>query len=209
MLKKVNNNQKTKNHLSLLKTKKINLPNESYSTSILVLRDMMYVIKIWRIIKGYSSNGQRSHSNNKGTKFNKKLLLYRVQQFYQLFGRKKRDIFPTLVVAEYTNRLWYLTWHIKWIEARLFSFKLALSSKRKAKFDPHLTAKNVVTGIPAIRKKKKHNAAKKKILLVITIGLPLQFTKYLYGNSVDEELPFELSIPDESRRKMGKKKKKK
>jgi hypothetical protein len=66
-----------------------------------------------------------------------------------------------------------------------------------------------VTGVVKTKKKKKHNVAKKKAILVITIGLPLLFSKYLYTQKPDRILPFKLVIPDESRRKMGKKKKKK
>ena len=41
-------------------------------------------------------------------KKNKIILMFRVQQFYKLFGKKRRDIFPTLILAEYTNRLWFI-----------------------------------------------------------------------------------------------------
>ena len=193
----------------LTKVKKKNINTKQYLLADLIFKDMMFFTKIWRIIKGYSSNGQRSHSNNKSNKKIKYLLLFRVQQFYQMFGRKKRDIFPTLIIAEYTNRLWYLVWFHKWAEARAFAYKLAFTSRKGAKFDPYLIAKNIITGVTKIRKKKKHNAAKKKNLLVITIGLPLLFSRYLYIKKPDRELPIKLIIPDESRRKMGKKKKKK
>ena len=209
MLKKINKNQEIAISINQTKTKINHMSLNAYHLSFMVLKDMMFLIKIWRIIKGYSSNGQRSHSNNKGNKKNKKLLLFRVQQFYQMFGRKRRDIFPTLITAEYTNRLWYLNWYLKWAEARFFAYKLALGTRKGAKFDPHLVSKNIVTGVQKIRKKKKHNTAKKKALLVITIGLPLLFSRYMYTRKPDRELPFTLSIPDETRRKMGKKKRKK
>ena len=169
----------------------------------------MSMIKMWRQIKGYSSNGQRSHSNNKSNKKNKLLLNYRVQQFYQMFGKKKRDIFSSIVIAEYTNKLWMIMWYSKWLEAKLFIFTLALKNKHKVKFDPQLLSKNIVTGIKQERKKKKHNAQKKKALLVATIGLPFFFSYYLFSGIRDKIIPFKLIIPDESRRKMGKKKKKK
>lgn len=105
MFNQFNRNIELKNILNITKTKKKNINTSNYILSLLLLRDMMYFTKIWRMIKGYSSNNQRSHSNNKGSKHNKKILLFRINQFYQLFGKKKRDIFPTLVVAEYTNRL--------------------------------------------------------------------------------------------------------
>ena len=209
MLKKFNTNEQTKLLIKTIKQKQYKINTNTYILANLIFKDMMYLVKIWRMVKGYSSNGQRTHSNNKASKKSKAILLFRVQQFYQLFGRKKRDIFPTLVIAEYTNRLWYLTWYHKWSEARIFAYKLALTTRKGAKFDPHLIAKNIVTGVVKAKKKKKHNVAKKKAILVITIGLPLLFSKYLYTQKPDRVLPFKLVIPDESRRKMGKKKKKK
>lgn len=35
------------------------------------------------------------------------LLMFRVDQFKRKFGAHKRNIYPTLVQAEYNNRLWY------------------------------------------------------------------------------------------------------
>lgn len=80
--------------------------HEKYIIANSVMKDMMLYTQIWRQVKGYSSNGQRSHSNNKNNKKLKILNFFRLQQFYKLFGRKRRDIFPTLIIAEYTNRLW-------------------------------------------------------------------------------------------------------
>ena len=97
---------------------------------------MMLMVKIWRQIKNYSSNGQRSHSNNKGNKKNKKLLNYRVQQFYKVFGKKKRDIFSSLIIAEYNNRLWFFMWYEEWLEAHMFTIKIAKHGRGKLKFDP-------------------------------------------------------------------------
>ena len=105
MLKKINTNTVIKSSIdkNVLKSNKFSISN--YLLSLVIFRDMMFCVKVWRQIKGYSSNGQRSHSNNKGNKKNKLLLSFRVKQFYALFGRKKRDIFPTLIIAEYNNRL--------------------------------------------------------------------------------------------------------
>jgi len=174
-----------------------------------LLLDMMYYIKIWRIVKGYSSNGQRSHSNNKGNKKNKSILNFRVQQFYRLFGKKRRDIFPNLIIAEYTNRLWFIMWRRGWIQGKIFVLKLALKNKFIVKFDPNLLAKNVVTGLQTVRKKKKHNVAKKKEIMVATIGIPVLFSMYIYGLWNYREIYYKLTITDDSRKKMAKKNKKK
>lgn len=196
-------------NINQIKKKPVKIDTVRWVLSSYILHDMMSMIKTWRQIKGYSSNGQRSHSNNKSNKKNKLLLNYRVQQFYQMFGKKKRDIFSSIVIAEYTNKLWMTMWYSKWLEAKLFVLTLALKNAYKVKFDPQLLAKNIITGIKQERKKKKHNAQKKKMLLVATIGLPFFFSYYLFSGIRDKIVPFKLVIPDESRRKMGKKKKKK
>ena len=52
---------------------------------------------------------------------------------------------------------------------------LGVKNKGIVKFDPHMLSKNMVTGVKKIKKKKKHNTAKKKIVMVGTIGLPVFF----------------------------------
>lgn len=186
----------------------ITIPWQQMILCNFILLDMMYYMKIWRLIKSYSSNGQRSHSNNKNNKKNKLILNFRINQFYKLFGKKRRDIFPSLVVAEYNNRLWFFMWHYGWIQGRIFVLKLALKNKFIVKFDPHMLAKNIITGYSGVRKKKKHNVAKKKIVMVATIGVPVLFSLYLYNLRDNKDLHYTLAITDDSRKKMGKKAKK-
>ena len=180
-----------------------------YITANLVFKDMMFFTQTWRQIKGYSKNNQRTHSNNKNNKKTKLLNKYRLQQFYKLFGRKRRDIFPTLIIAEYTNRLWYLIWYNEWKNAWKFVVYVALKNRRIIKLDPYLLSKNIVTGVLSKKKKKKHNVAKKKLVLVVTIGLPILFSLYLYNYKDKYKLPYRVMITDEARKKMGKKKKNK
>lgn len=90
---------------------------------------------------------------------------------------------------------------------RIFIFRLFLKNKNKVKFDPQLLSKNIITGVTKVKKKKKHNTAKKKIIMAATIGLPIFFSLYLYNYKNKYKLSFELTIGDEVRRKMGKKKK--
>ena len=71
----------------------------------LVFLDMLGLLKMWRHIKGYPANGQTTYTNSKSSKKNKLLMQFRLNQFYSLFGKKKRNIFPTLIQAEYNNRL--------------------------------------------------------------------------------------------------------
>ena len=207
MLKKINKTWEMYNTLSDVKYKFLVLGWKNMILLNFLLLDMMYYTKIWRQIKGYSSNGQRAHTNNKNNKKNKILLTFRVEQFYKLFGKKRRDIFNSLIVAEYTNRLWYTLWRYGWTQGRIFVLKLALKNKFIVKFDPNLLAKNIVTGVESIKKKKKHNAAKKKPIMLATIGVPVLFSLYLYGLKSYRELHYKLVLTDDSRKKMGKKKK--
>jgi hypothetical protein len=72
-----------------------------------VLKDMLRLICMWRQIRGYPQGGNTTHTNSNTAKKNKLLLNFRISQFYRMFGQKKRNIFPTLIKAEYNNRLWY------------------------------------------------------------------------------------------------------
>ena len=155
------------NSLSSIKFSFLKLNSKDIILYNFIIKDMMYYMKIWRLIKCYSSNGQRSHSNNKGNKKNKVILNFRINQFYNLFGKKRRDIFPSLLVAEYNNRLWYIMWKYGWIQGRIFVLKLALKNKFIVKFDPSILAKNIVTGVSSIRKKKNIMQQKKKLLWLL------------------------------------------
>ena len=209
MLKKYNINQIILNDFYKFKILKHFYNINKYIIAILIFKDMMLYTQIWRQIRGYSKNNQRSHSNNKNNKKIKLINKFRLKQFYKLFGKKRRDIFPTLILAEYNNRLWFTIWNKEWREA--WNFILMLSERDKknnVKFDPVLLSKNIITGVKSKKKKKKHNTAKKKILLVVTIGLPIFFTRFLYNLKKTNTLPFNLQIAEEIRKKMGKKQKK-
>jgi len=80
--------------------------DEKLKLAHLVFLDMLNLIKMWRHIKGYPANGQTTYTNANNSKKNKQLLNFRLEQFYFLFGKKRRNIFPTLIQAEYNNRLW-------------------------------------------------------------------------------------------------------
>jgi len=152
MLKKINTNSEIRNNLKQTKTEIDVFSHKKYILATMVLNDMIYLLQIWRQIKGYSSNGQRSHSNNKNNKKIKLLNSYRLQQFYDMFGKKRRDIFPTIIIAEYTNRLWILNWYVEWVNGLKFILFLASNNKGTVKIDPALLAKNIITGW---KKKKK------------------------------------------------------
>lgn len=179
----------------------------SLHTITLVFWDMLFLIKILRHIKGYPVNGQSTHTNAKNSRKNKVLLNFRLQQFYSLFGKKRRNIFPTLIQAEYYNRLWFFMWHLEWLEAREFLFSLVNQKKLTISFDPVNLAKGQTNGYTRIGKASKIGKAK-KITKQGTIGVPLFFTKYLYSENLPEQFPYRLIIGDDLRRKMGKKRKK-
>lgn len=172
--------------------------------SYLVFIDMLQLLKTWRYIKGYPANGQTTYTNAHNSKKNKVLLNFRLDQFYTLFGKKKRNIFPTLIQAEYNNRLWYNMWFFEWLQATQFVFSLVNPKKQTIPFDPVNLAKGQTNGYIRIGNAAKIGKAK-KITKQCTIGVPLFFTRYIYADLLPAEFPYKLTIADDLRKKMGKK----
>lgn len=169
--------------------------------------DLIYLTRSWSLIKGYPISGGRTHSNSKQCRKNKLLFNFRLNQFYSMFGYKKRNIYPTLIICEYTNRLWKNNWYYEWLQAYIFLLKLANKKTTYIPIDPVKLSKNFTNGYI-----REGNAAKlgksKKITKVGTIGLPIFFTRWLYYDSTPIEFPYKLWISDSDRKKMGKKRKK-
>ena len=163
---------------------------------------------MWRHVKGYPANGQTTYTNAKNSKKNKILLNARLDQFYNLFGKKRRNIFPTLVQAEYNNRLWFYMWPYEWHQGQKFLLELVNPTKQTIPFDPVNLARGQTNGYIRVGAASKIGKAK-KITKQGTVGLPLFFTKYIYAELLPESFPYKLSIADELRKKMGKKNKKK
>ena len=176
-------------------------------TSIIVLFDMLFLLKAWRHIKGYPANGQSTHTNAANSKKNKTLLNFRLQQFYNMFGKKKRNIFPTLIQAEYNNRLWHFMWFNEWLQGTQFLLSLVNQKKQTIAFDPVSLAKGQTNGYARVGKAAKVGKAK-KITKQGTIGVPLFFTKLIYAEYLPALFPYRLLIADDLRKKMGKKNKK-
>lgn len=174
----------------------------------LVFLDMLQLLKMWRHIKGYPANGQTTYTNANNSKKNKTLLTFRLEQFYALFGKKKRNIFPTLIQAEYNNRLWFEIWYIEWIQATQFVFSLVNPKKQSIPLDPVSLAKGQTNGYVRVGNASKIGKAK-KITKQCTIGVPLFFTRYIYAEMLPAEFPYKLTIADDLRKKMGKKRKRK
>jgi len=175
--------------------------------SSLVIKDLINLNTIWRLIKGYGTKGQRTHSNNKNIKKNKLLHTYRLEQFFLRFGYRKRNIYPTLIIGEYTNKLWKLNWFVEWCEAYLYLLKLIKPNTRKIPFDPVKLSKNFTNGYTRVGTASKIGKSK-KITKVCTIGLPIFFSKWLYYDIPPRSFPYILWISDSDRKKMGVKRKK-
>lgn len=174
----------------------------------IVLKDMIYNLTTWRHIRGYPTSGATTYTNAKSSRKNKLLLNFRIQQFQKLFGEKKRNIFPTLVKAEYNNRLWFYNWFSEWFQASRFVDN-ALSSKNKTlNFNPALLAQNQTNGYTRVGKAAKIGKAK-KLTKVFTIGVPLFFSRYIYMEKLPAGFIHKLIIRDEVNKKLGKKSKKK
>lgn len=175
--------------------------------SNLLFLEFKNFIKTWRRIKNYPINGQSTHTNSKMVRKNKILLTFRVNQFFQLFGVKKRNIYPTLIIAEYTNKLWFEIWLVEWLQARQYVLTLIKPKAKILFFDPVNLAKNITTGYTRSGAASKIGK-KKKNLNTATIGLPLFFSRFLYYEHIPRGFPVRLNLSDEDRRKMGKKSKK-
>ena len=187
--------------------KKNYLVKQERLSAYLVLLDMLGLIKMWRHIKGYPANGQTTYTNANSSKKNKILFNFRLEQFYSLFGKKKRNIFPTLVQAEYNNRLWFIMWKDEWLQGLEFLLGLVNPNKQSIPFDPVHLAKGQTNGYVRVGNAGKIGKSK-KITKQGTIGAPIFFSRFIYAEILPAYFPFKLSIADELRKKMGKKSKK-
>lgn len=120
-----------------------------------------------------------------------------------MFGQKRRNIYPTLVKAEYNNRLWFYNWQLEWYEANLFAFRMANAGQKAGSFNPVLLAGNQVNGFKRMGKAAKMSKAKKLVKLY-TLGAPLLFTKYIYYASTPADFP-RIVLRDEVNKRLGKK----
>ncbi len=186
----------------------LNTQDGSQKVAHLVLLDMLGLIKMWRHIKGYPANGQTTYTNANSCKKNKTLVTFRLDQFYALFGKKRRNIFPTLIQAEYNNRLWHNLWYLEWAQGTQFVFSLVNPNKQTIPFDPVSLAKGQTNGFVRVGNASKIGKAK-KITKQCTIGVPVFFSKYIYAELLPAIFPYRLTIADDLRKRMGKKGKKK
>ncbi len=168
-----------------------------------VAKDMIHLVCMWRQIRGYPQGGNTTHTNAKSSRKNKLLLNFRVSQFYKMFGQKKRNIYPTLVKAEYNNRLWFINWLGEWCEAAIFAIRMAYAGPKAGGFNPAVLASNQTNGYTRVGKAAKIGKAK-KLVKMFTLGVPLMFAKYIYWARPPRDFP-KLILKDEVNKKLGKK----
>ena len=180
-----------------------NVQNEKREVANCVFKDMLHMICMWRQIRGYPQGGNTTHTNSKSSRKNKLLLNFRITQFYKMFGQKKRNIYPTLIKAEYNNRLWFVNWIEEWSQAALFSLRMAHAGSKVGSFNPALLAGNQTNGYTRVGKASKIGKAKKLVKL-FTVGVPLLFSRYIYWQKPPRDFP-KLILKDEVNKKLGKK----
>ena len=173
-----------------------------------VWKDMLHLVCMWRQIHGYPTGGATTHTNAKTSKKNKFLYNYRLEQFYKLFGKKKRNIYPTLIKAEYNNRLWYTVWRGEWLQASFFVERMLDLSHKQSNFNPSLLASNQTNGYTRIGKAAKIGKSK-KLTKVFTVGVPLFFTRFIYYDKIPAGLSKRLVLREEVNKSLGKKLKRK
>lgn len=168
-----------------------------------LIKDMMHLIKMWRHIRGYPQGGNTTHTNSNTCKKNKILFNFRIEQFYKTFGQKRRNIYPTLIKAEYNNRLWYYNWFNEWYQASYLAQYMAILGHKFGEFNPAILATNQTNGY--YRKGKAAKMSKAKILTkTYTVGVPLYFTRYIYNAFTPKGFP-KIILRDEVNKKLGKK----
>ena len=168
----------------------------------LVFKDMIHNYKLWRHIRGYPVNGQRTWSNGKSVSKNNLLLKnFRVHQIIIAYGKKRKNKAQSLVLGEYINKLWLKTWKSEWKQARKFNLK---SSRKRGKnntifIDIKSLSAAITGGYKRKGKARRFNKAKKKFNN-ITIGLPLFFTRYIYTKVKNKRFLVDFSLMHEQRK---------
>lgn len=176
---------------------------ESRELANCLLKDMLHLVCMWRQIRGYPQGGNTTHTNSNTSKKNKLLLNFRIQQFFKMFGQKSRNIYPTLIKAEYNNRLWYYTWYNEWYQASFFAKRMAYAGNKVGFFNPVLLASNQTNGYKRFGKAAKIGKAKKLVKLY-TLGVPLLFARFIYWSKTPRGFP-KIQLKDEVNKRLGKK----
>lgn len=177
----------------------------------LVFKDMIHNYKIWRHIRGYPVNGQRTWSNGKSvTKNNTAFKGFRINQVLTAFGKKRKNKAPQLISGEYINKLWLKTWRSEWNQARRFNIKSARRREKKNTIfiDIRSLALCITGGYLRKGKARRFNKAKKRFKN-ITVGLPLFFTRYIYTKVKNKKFLVDFALMHEQRKMKSKRRVKK
>lgn len=162
---------------------------------------------MWRHVRGYPANGQRTWSNGKSvSKNNSTLRVFREAQIISSFGKKRRKQATNLVLGEYNNKLWKYTWFSEWDQARKFNIRTSkkVGKKRVIRVDLISLTKCITGGYRRKGSAARFNKAKKKFKAV-TIGLPVFFTRYVYLELRSRSFPIPITILQVQRKMKSKK----
>lgn len=172
-----------------------------------VYKDLLGLITMWRQIRGYPGGGSTTHTNAKTARKAKLLFFYRLNQFNVLFGSRRRNIYPSLIKAEYNNRLWFTNWHGEWLQASRFALGMIKTQDRHGGFNPAILAGNQTNGYTRIGAAAKVGKSKKLVKL-FTIGVPIFFTRFIYYEKLPKFFSYRLMLKEDVNKKLGKKIKK-
>ena len=89
------------------------------------------------------------------------------------------------------------------MQAFFFTRRMLAGGFRSGNFNPALLAGNQTNGYTRVGKASKIGKAK-KLVKVCTIGVPLLFTRYIYGTKMPADFP-KLTLQDEVNKRLGKK----
>jgi len=102
--------------------------------------------------------------------------------------------------------LWLVNWRWEWIQAYFYALDLMKPKVKTIPFDPVSLSKNITCGYERVGKASKIGKAK-KITKIVTIGVPVFFSRFIYYEHLPAEYPYKLYLSDEDRKKMGVKRK--
>ena len=133
---------------------------------------------------------------------------FRLHQMHTVYGTKKRTNFQILIQAEYNNRLWLKTWVSEWLQARSYCVTQKHAKTKAINVDIKSLALGITSGYKRHGKAAKFNKAK-KALKIVTIGMPIYFTRYIFENISTRKFPHKVGIKQEDRKFKSKHTKKK
>lgn len=165
-----------------------------FRVSTIVFWDMVGLYKAWRHSRGYPVNGQRTWSNGRSCSKNNLLLkVYRLKQLQATFGTRKTSNYVTLIQAEANNKLWMKTWPFEWLQGRYHAVRSKSRKGASIPVDVVNLAKAITTGYRRYGTGERWNKSK-KALKTVTVGLPLYFARFVFGNLRKRYFRYQLTM---------------